>query len=88
MEHVHLLGSLGPPLRVALFWPDRGAKFMEETFPRLVQTGEGSSVNSSGSQFMEKTIPQLGQMGEGSSIDSIPNKIHHRMLETRAMVKF
>ena len=52
---------------------------MEKTFPRLAQ---------SGSQFMEKTIPQLGQMGEGSSIDSIPNKIHHRMLETRAMVKF
>ena len=44
---------------------------MEKTFPRLVQTGEGSSVNSSGSQFMEKTIPQLGQMGEGSSIKSI-----------------
>ena len=61
---------------------------MEKTFPRLVQTGEGSSVNSSGSQFMEKTIPQLGQMGEGSSIDSIPNKKYHKMLETRAMVKF
>ena len=59
MEHVHLLGSLGLSLKVALFWADMEGKFKEKTFPRLVQTGEGSSVNSSGSQFMEKTIPQL-----------------------------
>ena len=35
-----------------------------------------------------RPLPQLVQMGERSSINSIPNKIHHRMLETRAMVKF
>ena len=60
---VHLLGSLGPPLRVALFWPDRGAKFMEKTFPRLVQTGEGSSLNSTGTKFVEKTLPLAASDG-------------------------
>ena len=40
---------------------------MEKTFPRLVQTGEGSSVNSTGSQFTEKTLPRLYQTREGSS---------------------
>ena len=60
---VHLLGSLGPALRVALFWPDRGAKFMEKTFPRLVQTGEGSSVNSTSTKFIEKPSPLAASDG-------------------------
>ncbi len=33
-------------------------------------------------------LPRLVRMGEGSSINLIPNKIHHKMLEARAMVKF
>ena len=70
MEHVHLLGSLGSSVGIA--WPTsegrpvlgrQGGKFTEKTFPRLVQTGEGSSVNSTGTKFMEKTPPLAASDG-------------------------
>ena len=82
---------------VGIAWPTsegrpvlgrQGGKFKEKTFPRLVQTGEGSSLNSTGTKFVEKPLPWLLQMGEGSSINSIPNKTQHKILETRVMVKF
>ena len=51
---------------------------MEKTFPRLVQTGEGFSISSTGTdmggKFMEKTFPRLVQTGEGSSINSAGTK--------------
>ena len=62
MEHVHLLGSLGPPEGRPVLGR-QGGKFTEKTFPRLVQTGEGSSVNSTGTNFMEETSPLAASDG-------------------------
>ena len=36
---------------------------MEKTFPRLVQTGEGSSINSTGTKFVEKIFPLAASDG-------------------------
>ena len=36
---------------------------MEKTFPRLVQTGEGSSINSTGSQIYGEKPPPSGSDG-------------------------
>ena len=62
MEHVHLLGSLGLSL-TPYFGPTWRGKFKEKTFPRLVQTGEGSSLNSTGTKFVEKTPPLAASDG-------------------------
>ena len=83
MEHVHLLGSLGSSVGIA--WPTsegrpvlgrQGGKFKEKTFPRLVQTGEGSSVNSTGTKFMEKTPPLAAS--DGGNCFTAPRS--HRLL--------
>ena len=73
VEHVHLLGSLGPPLKVAPVLGRRGGNFTEKTFPRLVQTGEGSSVNSTGTNFMEKT-PPLAALDVGRLLHKLDSK--------------
>ena len=57
---------------VGIAWPTsegrpvlgrQGGKFKEKTFPRLVQTGEGSSLNSTGTKFVEKTLPLAASDG-------------------------
>ena len=40
VEHVHLLGSLGPPLKVALFWADRGANLRRKPSPVWFRRGK------------------------------------------------